>query len=291
MKKLVLVYNPVSGHATFKNKLDYIIEQFQRRDCMLVVYRTQRDNRDLADFIRMSGAEGILAAGGDGTLHEVVNILMREKIHLPVAIIGSGTSNDFAYSLGVSENLDAYFDHIATGRTRDVDLGLVGNEYFVNVASAGMLTGIAHEVDARFKNSMGKMAYYLRGLGEIPHFRSLSLHIEADGEALDEKAFFFIVANSRTVASFKNAVPTAQVDDGRLDLLLIRQCSVPEFMALAAELVSGRSIIHKKNVYYRQASSIFVSAATDVESDLDGERGPDLPLHIQTVPKAIKMFY
>ena len=290
MKKFVLIYNPVSGKAAFKSRLDNILEAFQQRDCMLIIYRTKKDNSGLGDFIREADPDGLLAAGGDGTLHEVVNLLMREHIELPVAILPSGTSNDFATYLGVDADQEAYFDHIAAGRTRKVDLGLVGSEYFVNVASAGMVTSIAHEVDVRLKNVMGKMAYYLRGLSTLPQFHPLELSIQADGEQVfDGRAFLFVIVNSGVVGSFKNAAVAAKVDDGKLDMLIVKYCSMPEIMALTAEILAGRDISRQKNVVYIQASSFAVSAAEDIESDLDGELGPKLPLTVETVYKAIDM--
>lgn len=258
---------------------------------MLLIYRTRRDNRGIfAEFVRTADAEGIIVAGGDGTVHEIVNLVLQENIKLPVAIIGSGTSNDFATYLGINDDLDAYFDRIAAGHTRRVDLGRVGKEYFVNVASAGMLTGIAHEVDVRLKNAMGKMAYYLRGIGEIPKFRSVHLQVEADGRMLEEDAFLFVVVNSGVVGSLRNVAVNAKVDDGLLDMLLVRKCNVAELMALTAEIVAGRSVEHKENVLYLQASSFKITADTKLESDLDGECGPDLPLVIETIPKALEIY-
>ena len=293
MKKLVLFYNPVSGHAAFKNKLDWIVEAFQRRGILLMLYRTKKEgNDDFATFVRDVEPDGILAAGGDGTVHECVNILMKHQVDLPMGIIGSGTSNDFATYLGVDADQEAYFDHIAAGRTRKVDLGLVGSEYFVNVASAGMVTSIAHEVDVRLKNVMGKMAYYLRGLSTLPQFHPLELSIQADGEQVfDGRAFLFVIVNSGVVGSFKNAAVAAKVDDGKLDMLIVKYCSMPEIMALTAEILAGRDISRQKNVVYIQASSFAVSAAEDIESDLDGELGPKLPLTVETVYKAIDMYY
>ena len=121
-----------------------------------------------------------------------------------MGIIGSGTSNDFATYLKINEDMEAYFDKIAAGNTRRMDVGRVGEQYFINVASAGMMTCIAHEVDRRLKNALGKMAYYLKGIGEIPKFRAVPLVITADGVKYELEAFLFVVINSSVVGSMKN---------------------------------------------------------------------------------------
>lgn len=290
MKRFVLIYNPVSGHAALRQRLDFLINSFQRRGCMLIPYRTRVDDQDMGSFIREAAPTGVLAAGGDGTLKEVTNVILQDKLDLPIAIIGSGTSNDFVSHLGVNDDLEKYFDYIVAGRTICCDVGRVGDEYFVNVASAGMLTSVAHEVNARLKHAMGKAAYYLRGLGEIPRFHTMKLHIEADGMPYDAAAYFFIIVNSTIAAGLKNAAPLAKVNDGKLDMLVVRQCSLPEFMALAASVIAGRIDPQDKNILYLQASTFHVQADEPAESDLDGERGPYLPLFVETVPQAIRLF-
>ena len=101
---------------------------------------------------------------------------MKEKLGLPIGIIGSGTSNDFATYLDL--DTEAYFDRIAKGVTKRIDLGKAGDEYFINVASAGMATAIAHEVDVRLKNAIGKLAYYIHGISSLPRFKAMNLHIK-----------------------------------------------------------------------------------------------------------------
>ena len=165
----MLFYNPVSGHAAFKNKLDWIVEAFQRRGILVVFYRTRREGKMACiPYERKVIPVGLLVAGGDGTVHEIVNLMMKGNLDLPLGIIGSGTSNDFATYLGVNTDLEAYLDTIAAGRTRRVDLGLMDGTCFINVASGGAMACIAHEVNARIKNSLGKMAYYLKGIGALP---------------------------------------------------------------------------------------------------------------------------
>ena len=290
MKKILLVYNPVSGHAAFKNRLDAVIENFQRRGIFLSIYRTcAGDNAEFVECVKLSGANGIIAAGGDGTLHAVINWLKKNSLELPVGVIGSGTSNDFAAHL----QLDAenYFDIIAAGKTRPIDLGLVnGKEYFVNVASAGVFTSIAHEVNARLKNFLGKSAYYLRGLGELTNFKTVPLDITADGENFSVDAFLFLVLNSPAVAGLKKISSAAKIDDGKLDLLALKKCSPRNLVALTKKILAGESIDDDENIFSLQARTFKISSPAALTSDLDGEVGDALPLTIETLPHAIKFF-
>ena len=290
MKKILLVYNPVSGHAAFKNRLDDVIENFQRRGIFLSVYRTQAgDNSSFAECVKISGAEGVIAAGGDGTLHAVINWLKRNDLDLPVGVIGSGTSNDFAAHLEL--DAEKVFDAVAAGRTRPVDLGLVnGAEYFVNVASAGVFTSIAHEVDSRLKNFLGKSAYYLRGLGELKNFKSVKLDVTADGQKFSVEAFLFLVLNSPSVAGFKKVSDAAQIDDGKLDLLALKKCSTGGLVTLAKKILAGESVDGDENIFSLQAAKFDISTSEDLRSDVDGEAGDSLPLRIETLRHALKFF-
>ncbi|MBR3051451.1 MAG: YegS/Rv2252/BmrU family lipid kinase [Selenomonadaceae bacterium] len=291
MKKILLVYNPVSGHAAFKNRLDAVIENFQRRGILLAVYRTcAGDNSSFVDSVKIFQPEGVIAAGGDGTLHAVINWLKKNSLDLPVGIINSGTSNDFAAHLQLDD--EKIFDAVAAGRTRPADLGLVnGREYFINVASAGVFTSIAHEVDSRLKNFLGKSAYYLRGLGELKKFKSVPLDITADGQKFSVDAFLFLVLNSPSVAGFKKISDAAQIDDGKLDLLVLKKCSATALINLAKKILAGGSIQSDENIFFLQAATFAIKTSAELTSDLDGEAGDHLPLKIETIRHAIEIFY
>ncbi|MBE8949424.1 MAG: YegS/Rv2252/BmrU family lipid kinase [Quinella sp. 3Q1] len=291
MKKILLVYNPVSGHAAFKNRLDAVIENFQRRGILLAVYRTcAGDNSNFVDSVKIFQPEGVIAAGGDGTLHAVINWLKKNSLDLPVGIINSGTSNDFAAHLQLDD--EKIFDAVAAGRTRPADLGLVnGREYFINVASAGVFTSIAHEVDSRLKNFLGKSAYYLRGLGELKKFKSVPLDITADGQKFSVDAFLFLVLNSPSVAGFKKISDAAQIDDGKLDLLVLKKCSATALINLAKKILAGGSIQSDENIFFLQAATFAIKTSAELTSDLDGEAGDHLPLKIETIRHAIEIFY
>lgn len=291
MKKILLVYNPVSGNAAFKKNLDEIIENFQRRNILLTLYRTRADSTDeeFAEVAKLSGAEGVIAAGGDGTLHTVINWLKKSEINLPVGIIGSGTSNDFATHLEM--DAEKTFDAVAENKIRPVDLGIVnGREFFINVASAGVFTCIAHEVDARQKNSLGKLAYYLHGIGELPNFKTVPLQISADGKNFELEAFLFLVLNSPAVAGLKKITAETKIDDGKLDFLALKKSNPRNFINLAQKILSGKFIDDDENIFYIQAETFEIKSPQNLTADLDGEMGDNLPLKIQTACRAINFF-
>jgi len=290
MKRYVLVYNPISGHAALRHKLDYMIDALLSRGAMVIPYRTKLNDTGMADFLREAAPDGVIAAGGDGTLREVTGVIISEKLNLPVGIIGSGTSNDFASHLGVNRDMDTYFDHILAGETEGCDVGMVNGSCFINVASAGILTSVAHEVNVEFKHALGKAAYYLRGLGEIPRFHTLGLHLVADGVSYDERVYFFVVCNSKVAGGIRNAAPLASIEDGLLDFVAVKDCSVKDFLALAAAVAAGRIRPDDRHILYLQAAHIQISADEEAESDLDGERGPMLPLEISVLPRALRIY-
>ena len=291
MKKILLVYNPVSGRGVFKKKLDGVIEKFQRRNILTAIYRTEKENSEekFAEIVKNFGADGIISAGGDGTLHCVVNWLKEFEINLPVGILGTGTSNDFATHLKITDD-DKYCDSIAENNIRAADLGKVGEEFFINVASAGAFTSIAHEVDSKQKNSLGKFAYYLRGIGELPHFKSFELEVEADGKIFKLEAFLFLVLNSSAVASLKKISEIAKIDDGKLDFLALKKSSPRQLLQLSKKILSGESIENEENIFYLQAKNFEIKSEVELVSDLDGEIGNKLPLKIETIPYAINFF-
>lgn len=292
-RKIALMYNPVSGQAKFKYKLDEITKICQRNGAVLIPYRTEKENPELPDFLRDVEPDGVIAAGGDGTLHQAIDILLQNNIDRPIGIIGSGTSNDFATYLGVHNRLEEYVGKIAAGTAgiRAVDAGCANGRYFINVASAGMLTGVSHKVNTKLKNTFGKLAYYAGGLKEITKLKPLPLTIEAGGRIYQEDTFLFVIINSDAVGSFRHVAKDVAVDDGLLDLLLVRWSNPAELFSLTASLAGGRGIGNAKNVVHIKSDRFVIAADSDgVESDLDGEVGPELPLTVTAEAGALKFF-
>lgn len=291
MKTFILVYNPLSGDTSFKNRLDSVIECMREHRCFVLPFRTSRkeDTHEFVALAKQVNADGIIVAGGDGTLHETVNTMLRASLSLPVGIIPCGTCNDFASSLGIDSDVEKCCRLIVEGKITTVDVGQVNQSYFLNVASAGLFTSVAHNIEAPLKNTMGKMAYYLKGLGQLPSFNAYRMKIIADDIVIDEEVLLFLVLNSGIIGSFPKLTPHARTDDGKLDLLIVNKCSLHELMTLLVRIVAG-NLTGQKHITYLQASEIYIQCDANVESDLDGELGPSLPLAISVLPGAVKIF-
>lgn len=290
MRKVVLVYNPVSGNSLFKHKLDEVFQVFGDEGICVIPYRTRKEGlTGFVELVQSVSPEGVLIAGGDGTVSLVVQEILCAKLDVAVGILPSGTSNDFARYVGLSGDLPSYARAVAENRTMMIDVGQVNDRYFINVVGAGLAAGVAHSVHADLKNTLGKMAYYLRGIGEVPRFRPMEIELEIDGVPYKELVLMFLVLNSGTVAGFPNVLP-AKINDGMLDIVLVNQCSWADLVSLFVGILAGKDVRLHKCVQYYQAQSIKVCAEEEIESDIDGELGPYLPLEIKAVPAAVRLY-
>ena len=291
MKVFLLIYNPAAGDRYFRLRLDTLVAEMQQRGCLVVPVRTEckEDTPRLVALARQFPCDGILVAGGDGTVHEVVNHMILADVDLPLGVIPVGTSNDLAAYWHLSKDIAHCAAVFAGGSVRAVDVGVVNGRYFLNVASAGLLTGVAHSADKALKHTLGKAAYYLKGFEEVPRFRSIPVRIQADDRLIEGDVILFLVMNGGTVGTFTRIAPAARMDDGKLDLLIVHRCSLAELVRILISLMSGAHFAHKA-VEYLQASHITISSDEHLESDVDGEQGPPLPLDITLLPKKIRLF-
>ena len=172
--KGLFVINPSSGRQNFKENLNQIAGKLimdQIASTIDVFYTEQKnDARDKVAALKKGEYDFVVAVGGDGTLNEVVNGLIISGSEIPLAIISSGTVNDFATYLQLpnSTEVDRFCGMIQNFKLKDVDAGKINDEYFINVIAGGILTDIAYRVPKDRKAIFGKLAYYMEGALELP---------------------------------------------------------------------------------------------------------------------------
>ena len=293
MQEVILLYNPKAGDTYFRFELDEFITVFNAAGYDTRIFRS-RAKGDMGAYLLaadLSNVAAVFVAGGDGSINEVVNGLMNCKHKVPLGVIPAGTSNDFARSLGFPSEYEKCINLLANMQMEDVDVGCVNGRYFINVCGAGLFTNVSQTVNTDLKNLIGKMAYYLKGAGQLPSFRPFKLRVEANGEVYEDNFILFLVLNSGSAGGFKLATD-ADLSDGLYDFVGIRQVSLPEMTLLFVRMLKGEHL-KDKSVLHLQSNHFLISSENIQdglrESDVDGESGPLLPLEIEVKQKALRL--
>lgn len=290
MKKVRLIYNPVAGDARFKNRLDTLIKNFQKEGYKVSPYRLMGSNDMPNALSHMDhNYSAIAISGGDGTINNVINEMKKNNIDLPVGIFPFGTSNDFAAHMGIPKNIPKCCEIVARGSIKKVDVGKVNGIYFVNVCSAGLLTEVAYKTDVALKNTLGKIAYYIKGFEEIPKFKSIPMEMEYDNKVIKDNFYLFLVLNGSSAGGFTKIAPYASVSDGLLDVVAIKESNISNILNLLIKVLKGDHV-GDPNLYHFQTDKLNILCNQSLESDIDGERGPRLPLSIEVEKGSLMVF-
>lgn len=288
MREMRILYNPKSRRGRFIYRLDKLTEAAQERGFRVSLHRLSSQG-DVSERI-MSGLGDnsiLVACGGDGTFQVAANAMVDCDMNIPMGLLPYGTSNDFADSVGLTINQDSLLQYIDTNNIGPVDLGRVGNRCFVNVFSVGQIIKASHEVERTYKDHLGMLAYYLHTVGQLPRIAPFTLTLQGDVQD-SFKCLLFLALNSTSAGGFINLAPQADFNDGKLDIIAIRECSLSEMATVFFSVLRGE---HQNNpaVLYAKAANLEILGPDNVATDTDGERGPGLPVTIQVLPGRIQL--
>lgn len=289
MKKVKFIYNPYSGENTIIMDIDKVIAVHQKYGYIVVPFRISYEYEisEALDDVDDS-YDYILIAGGDGTVDNVVNQMKRLNIDLPIAVLPVGTANDFAKFLGIPMEVDKACKQILNSKTKKVDIGKINNKYFVNVASTGLFTDISQKTSVALKNTIGKLAYYVKGLEALPNFKKLKVKVSSKEANYDGEMYLMLIFNGQTAGNLKLAYK-AELDDGFLDVIIIKAGTIVEMSALFIKMLRGEHLDHVNNLLYFKTDKLFVECHEDIVTDMDGERGPEFPLAIECIKGGLKV--
>ena len=287
--RVKFIYNPYSGENLILSKLDKVISLHQEAGYTIVPYRiTAGEDVGVAlNDIKDGNYKYILIAGGDGTVDSVVNAMAKSGISLPIGILPVGTANDFSKFLGMPSDVEEACKQILSSEVKSVDLGSINDKYFVNVASTGLFTDVSQKTDVNLKNTIGKLAYYLKGLEELPNFRKLHVNILSKEVEFDGEMYLLLVFNGATAGNF-NLATKADACDGLLDIIIFKAVQIYELLPLFIKVLKGEHLDSNKVLYFK-TDYLKVECHEDIVTDIDGEKGPDFPLEIKCIKGGLKI--
>jgi diacylglycerol kinase (ATP) len=300
--KPLLVVNPTSGGGATGRTFAAMKETIERALGPVDVAMTAHAGHGiaLAREGAVAGAPLVIAVGGDGTLHEVVNGLMQAKAGAQLGVIAQGTGGDFRKTLGLEHRLDKYLDALKSGRTRAVDVGkFTGggktDHYFVNILSAGMGGLVDRYVADASRMLGGTAAYFGASLRALVNARlgNVMATVTKDGQTTTQpiRSFMIAICNGRYFGGGMHVAPMAEVDDGVLELVALGATSKIGFAMTSRGIYTGSHIGQAGTVHLRGQKIVLDLANEDARSvyllDVDGEPMGSLPLTVEVVPKAL----
>ena len=290
-RKLLFVVNPRAGRSKSRSPLFDAISVFSEAGYLTSLHKTSAPG-DASVTAAREGEEYdlIVAAGGDGTLNEVITGLMRLEKRPPLGYLPQGSTNDFAASLQISGNPVTAARAIVRNVPRMLDIGQWNERYFVYVASFGAFVKSSYSAPQAAKNALGHFAYILEGMKDLNTLRPYRIRLTADGEVLDGEYLFGAVCNSTSIGGLMKLDPERVVlDDGKFELLLIPSPRTPsDLQNLVLALLNQQ--YDREGLVFRHVSSIHLETEEDLPWALDGEYAPSAPaVDIVNHPQALTL--
>ena len=289
MSRLLFVFNARSGKAQIKNQLVDIIDLFVKAGYEVTVHPTQ-DRLDAFNVLRDQGNnyDLVVCSGGDGTLNETVSGMMAGGIKTRLGYIPTGTTNDFATSLGISKNMLQATNTIISGVDFNCDVGSFNDSYFTYISAFGAFTEVAYQTPQQTKNILGHLAYVLEGIKRLSSIKTYHMEIQHDGITIEDDFIFGMVSNSMSVGGFKGYGDLGIVlDDGLFEVAFIKMPKNPIDLQMTINHLIKLQV-DSNYIYFFRTSALKVTSIEEVPWTLDGEFGGNAKdVVIKNISKAI----
>lgn len=287
--KTGIIINPKAGSIT---DLDQLRQQIATLEpaYLSVTRKAGEAERRAVQAIRQ-GCDYIIAAGGDGTLNEVVNAIARQKAKVRLGLLPLGTGNDFARCLQLPSSVEENIEILRRGRTRSIDIVRVKSDrtrYFVNVSAAGFSGKVNEKLTRAIKKTWGPLAYLRSAAAALPNLRSYRTSVRfGSKERTAFNLYNVVIANGRYVAGGLPIAPRANPGDGLLDVILIRERPAAEMALLAARVLLGKHLSCDA-VIFRRVAKISIRSKPGMWFNVDGELVGNEPAVFEVIPRALQ---
>ncbi|MCK4546973.1 MAG: diacylglycerol kinase family lipid kinase [Candidatus Eisenbacteria sp.] len=288
MKRAHLIINPTSGTWMRRVDIDMIRGKLARRGISLTVFETRGPEDATAEARRVVAEETdlVIAAGGDGTINEVVNGLAGSGV--PLAILPQGTENVLAQEFSIPLDLSDAADLLVRGQVVSIDLGLAHDRHFLLTVGIGLDAQIVSEVDPLLKKIFGSAAYPLTAIQTVVTFEPSEMEIRIDDEDRPRSGYFVIVGNSRNYAAGFKVTPLAKLDDGKLDVCIFKKRGIADLLRYVVATAQLKQA-DLEDVESVQAERIQIRSSGKLPVHADCEIIGTTPVNIRCVPGALKL--
>lgn len=292
-KKVLIVLNPVAGLTDAENARGIISRFCSEHNWDLTLHETQK-REDVSQVVRdalKNGVDMVIAAGGDGTVSEVVSGMLNSNI--PMGILPAGTGNALARDVGIPIDINSALALLdGENEIRAIDVMEVNAcKYYALNVSVGVSSMTMRSTRRKEKRRFGMLAYLYRSIGAIQAADLYRFEVSVDGIPVRFMASELMIANSKLLG-FQPQMEGIQVDpsDGRLDLFIIRAKSIRSYLSLLVRSFIPGSLYGDPKLHYLKASeAIRITTKTPLPVQADGEVIGNTPVDVRLIPGALRL--
>lgn len=266
--------NATAGKNRLRGHLVDVTDKFCQNDFEPTIFVTQHQKHaeELAIYAAENNADLVVCCGGDGTLNEVVSGVLKSGKNIKIGYIPSGSTNDFAQSVGIPFTVSEAVDEIINGKETLLDIGSFNGRAFNYVASFGAFTAVSYNTPTESKNMFGHLAYIFEGIKDLGSISPKYAKLTLDDEKVIEGEFTFgAIGNSKSIGGVVH-IPDDVVsfNDGKFEVLLIK---MPQNANQLAQIVHGLTMsdFSSEMFYLNQAKKILIESDGSFDWSLDGE--------------------
>ena len=291
-KKVLVLINPNSGK---KNSKEYVLDalnMFSANNYQMEIYLSQKP-MDVTRYIEENGERFDVVAvfGGDGTLNEATNGLMKLKHKPVISYFPTGTMNDFGTNFGLTNDMKQCANIACVGHIESFDVGKINSRYFNYVAGFGAFCNVSYETKQELKKQIGNLAYIIKALHEIPNLHPYHVKMNLDGRVFEKDLMFGLIINGNRVAGFEMVEQADNTfKDGLFDIILVEHTPNPlELYNYPLGVLHPE--LNMKYVERYQAKSIIIESQEKLAWTLDGEEGEEtLVACVENISQALQIY-
>lgn len=291
-KKVLVLINPNSGKKNSKESVLDVLNVFSANNYQMEIYLSQKP-MDVTHYIEENGERFDVVAvfGGDGTLNEATNGLMKLKHKPVISYFPTGTMNDFGTNFGLTNDMKQCANIACVGHIESFDVGKINSRYFNYVAGFGAFCNVSYETKQELKKQIGNLAYIIKAIHEIPNLHPYHVKMNLDGKVFEKDLMFGLIINGNRVAGFEMVEQADNTfKDGLFDIILVEHTPNPlELYNYPLGVLHPE--LNMKYVERYQAKSIIIESQEKLAWTLDGEEGEEtLVASIENISQALQIY-
>lgn len=290
VQNVLIIYNPNAMKGKISDHMPHIKQRLLLRYPNVEAISTPPEGAEELALINAPKYDMLVACGGDGTLHEVINGVMKSGTQPIISLLPFGTCNDVARTLKIPLNLDKAIDCALRLKTTSYDVMYDGKDYITYTLATGYLTETSYSATSKIKKKLGRLAYVLIGIKCLFKFKALPITITCDKERIHGKFVYCMIMNGESAGGFKLNKGEV-INNGKVKVVLIKKNGIASFFTFIRLFLFGVKSVKKcKSAIVRDVSHLEIENHSNTPFTYDGEKAVFLKknIEVQTLKSIVK---